>query len=98
MKFLYLIIYKVINLQRFARRSAPPQQELQPSSAGNDALPVGWEQRRSAAAAGAFGNYAWRVEATAEEPWINWVFKGWASTVCGMFCFSFEAILGDANV
>lgn len=93
MKFLYLIIYKVINLQRFARRSAPPQQELQPSSAGNDALPLGWEQRRSAAAAGAFGNYAWRVEATAEEPWIKW-----ASTVCGMFCFSFEAILGDANV
>ena len=41
MKFLYLIIDKVINLQRFARRSAPPQQELQPSSAGNDVFACG---------------------------------------------------------
>ncbi|CAL1146180.1 unnamed protein product [Cladocopium goreaui] len=32
-------------------------------------LPSGWQQRRSAAAAGAFGNYAWRVEATPQEEW-----------------------------
>eukprot|EP00438_Fugacium_kawagutii_P019531 Skav235664 [mRNA] locus=scaffold358:936036:946571:+ [translate_table: standard] len=37
-------------------------------------LPPGWQQRRSAAAAGAFGNYAWRVESQA-NPQEEWSFK-----------------------